>query len=411
MQAIQTINPWNYILPWPHPLKSTRKKQKGANAHSLNGLCQSSDDPLVHEFVKSYKLLSIFQKSKSKQVEEDILIDKFVSNPNYVAPKNPIVLCHGLSGFDRLILIPSIYSLTKLIKNSISSNLSDHFLNEDDINEAQHDEKLVPNLIEVEYWIDIKEKLEKLGCTVITTRVPSFGSIEERAEALHSFLEKETKKLGTLQDSANPVKLNLIAHSMGGLDCRYLISKIPKKNYKILSLTTISTPHRGSEMADYVVNLFETLKTAISSNTNNEHPMNPPLLPLCFYQLTTTYMKYFNLITPDDPSVSYFSYGCYFEPKWYNVFSMSWKIIADATNNAPNDGMVTVSSSKWGQYQGTLCNVDHLDIINWKNKLKTDVNKALLNLSNEKVKAMVKPDLDILQFYIQITDTLAKKGF
>lgn len=39
----------------------------------------------------------------------------------------------------------------------------------------------------------------------------------------------------------------------------------------------------------------------------------------------------------------------------------------------PNDGLVSVASSKWGGeegYKGTLVEVSHLDLINWTNRLK-----------------------------------------
>jgi triacylglycerol lipase len=41
-----------------------------------------------------------------------------------------------------------------------------------------------------------------------------------------------------------------MAHSMGGLDCRYLISKVRPEEYTPLSLKTISTPHHGSPFMD-----------------------------------------------------------------------------------------------------------------------------------------------------------------
>jgi triacylglycerol esterase/lipase EstA (alpha/beta hydrolase family) len=39
----------------------------------------------------------------------------------------------------------------------------------------------------------------------------------------------------------------------GGLDCRYLISVLKPTKFKVISCTTISTPHRGSSFADYVI--------------------------------------------------------------------------------------------------------------------------------------------------------------
>ncbi|CAI1818397.1 hypothetical protein SEUBUCD646_0B01880 [Saccharomyces eubayanus] len=319
---------------------------------------------------------------------QDVTIDSLILSDSYTPPKNPIVFCHGLSGFDRLILIPSVFQLTTLISNSIAHNMTENFMKD---GEDESDTKY-PNLVEIEYWIGVKKFLQSKGCTVITTKVPGFGSIEERATALDAQLRKEVQKIDS-KDKRH--SLNLIAHSMGGLDCRYLISNIKNRGYDILSLTTISTPHRGSEMADYVVDLFENL---------NSLRVPQKILPISFYQLTTTYMKYFNLVTPNSPKVSYFSYGCSFVPKWYNVFCTPWKIVYQRSKGRPNDGLVTIDSSRWGEYRGTLKGMDHLDVINWKNKLQDDWSKYFhTNTIEEKI--------DILNFYLKITDDLAKKGF
>ncbi|CCF59952.1 hypothetical protein KAFR_0I01710 [Kazachstania africana CBS 2517] len=356
---------------------------------SFTQLADTYKDISVRSFVARYNQFLQNDRSPHKHdIEAPNSIRSILPNPNYIPPKNPIVLCHGLSGFDQLILLPSVQTITKLLMSGLKTSHDDYFVQ--DYEESQ-------SIVHIEYWIGIKEMLERQGCTVITTKVPPFGSIEERATALSSFLEYQTAKL---RKGKEKIKLNLIAHSMGGLDCRYLISKLPQKeNYEVISLTTISTPHHGSEMADFIVNLFENMKLKLKINQDET-------LPICFYQLTTNYMKYFNLTTQNDPRVSYFSYGSYFIPKWYNVFSLSWKIIDEATNGKENDGMVTVESSNWGQYQGTLVNVDHLDIINWKNKMQKDINKLF-----ERKASLSDEEINIVQFYLQITDELAKRGF
>lgn len=53
------------------------------------------------------------------------------------------------------------------------------------------------------------------------------------------------------------------------------------------------------------------------------------------------------------------------------MFRLSHKILAEA--EGPNDGLVSVASSRWGGsegYKGTLMGVSHLDLINWSNRLK-----------------------------------------
>lgn len=376
---------------------------------------------LLHSYYLPFTLYSSTNHTKNHQGsvkpiecnDKDVYLESFPPKNHYQVPKNPIVLCHGLSGFDKIILIPSIYQLTRIIRRSILTNNSEHFI-------ETEDERIDNGFLEIEYWIGVKEQLEKKGCTVLVTKVPSFGSIEERALSLHTSLEKETQNLrrtttkneiynvkrdNTASSSiSEPIKLNLIAHSMGGLDCRFLISKIKNKNYKVLSLTTVSTPHRGSEVADYVVNLIQDLK--------NLAPSEPEqlILPPSIRELTTKYMSFFNKTTPNDPTVSYFSYGSCFTPRWFNTFYITWKIIHNLSAGLPNDGMVTVQSSKWGHFRGCLLDTDHLDIINWKNKLQKDLSSSIFNISKAASKSL-KPDIDILNFYLYIADDLAKRGF
>lgn len=67
----------------------------------------------------------------------------------------------------------------------------------------------------------------------------------------------------------------------------------------------------------------------------------------------------------------YFSYGAAVEPSMWSVFRLSHRILAEA--EGPNDGLVSVASSRWGGesgYKGTLMGVSHLDLINWTNRLK-----------------------------------------
>lgn len=66
----------------------------------------------------------------------------------YQAPKNPIILAHGLLGFDELRLVPT---------------------------------HLIPG---IQYWRGITEALAAKDVEVITATVPPSGSIERRAERL-----------------------------------------------------------------------------------------------------------------------------------------------------------------------------------------------------------------------------------
>jgi len=85
------------------------------------------------------------------------------------------------------------------------------------------------------------------------------------------------------------------------------------RNFSVLSVTTVATPHRGSTFADY---FLETVGQA-------RLPQVLSLLDMlpngggdgkAFEFLTTENMKKFNESTPDVKDVQYFSYGAEYDP-------------------------------------------------------------------------------------------------
>ena len=92
---------------------------------------------------------------------------------HYDCPKHPIVLCHGLLGFDSM-RIGEIEPLN------------------------------IPPLAVIHYWKGIKEALEANGNEVFITRVPRSGSVEDRAAILAN----------QIQEHFGGRSINLIGHSM-----------------------------------------------------------------------------------------------------------------------------------------------------------------------------------------------------
>ncbi|GAB0143136.1 hypothetical protein EsHS_00003663 [Epichloe bromicola] len=269
------------------------------------------------------------------------------------APKYPIVLAHGLLGFSELRL---------------------------------------PGLPTIHYWHGIKEALTAQGARVMTTSVPPSGSIGDRAAKLADEIAAQ---------HAGPV--NIIAHSMGGLDARYMISKMAAQTQRaagriqVASLTTVSTPHRGSPFADYVLRsssgimylprLYSVLERA-------------GLGTRAFAQLTTEYMTgTFNRDVVDDDKVRYFSYGAVMDPPpLLSPFRLPMSIVE--RSQGANDGLVSVESSRWGVYQGTLLGVNHLDLINWSNRVRWMVKRWM----------GVRRGFNAVAFYLGVADMLAKEG-
>ncbi|OWB76212.1 hypothetical protein B5S32_g362 [[Candida] boidinii] len=379
--------------------------------------------PIVNK--KSYS--TVINKNDSDDSSESGIYEPD-SDGDYQMPKYPIVLCHGFSGFDRLIYLPNIKFFNETanalsgsqqdkisIENdkNINSQLSNTSNNNNENKDNNSDNNLknfndivtLDDGIELlEYWNGIKKELRSRGCIVFSAKVPPFGTIEERAKVLNKFIttnvENFKKKLKNIKNynlkikdeikisskKKTPIKVNLVAHSMGGLDCRYVISKLEKENYQVVSLTTISTPHRGSSMADFVI---EKIPSGLITNSF-------PSIP----QLTTEYCENeLNPNLPNDPNVKYFSYGASCDLHFNNVFYFSWKIIK--SKEGDNDGMVSVKSAKWGKYLGTIENADHLDLINW-----TNITKRLSSSVGISEPSTFKP----IGLYLDIADNLAKEG-
>jgi len=189
----------------------------------------------------------------------------------------------------------------------------------------------------------IKEALSAQNIEVFTASVPPSGSIEQRALKLAKDIEAH----------ANGRSVNIVAHSMGGLDARYMISQLKPKGVDVKSLVTVATPHHGSAVADYVIDeigpqnlsrLYAFWKRA----TGWEHD--------AFDQLTTRYMmNEFNPRTPDNPDVRYFSYGAMLvdKPPLLSPFRGSHRLLRRL--EGPNDGLVSVESSKWVSCPFTFC--------------------------------------------------------
>lgn len=144
-----------------------------------------------------------------------------------------------------------------------------------------------------------------------------------------------------------------------------MISRLHPANVKVMSLTTVATPHRGSAFADYIFDLVGKANIPRLYKALEYFGLETG----AFRQLTEEYMtEKFNQRTPDVDGIKYYSYGASMQPHLLSVFRQSHKIIERA--EGANDGMVSVASAHWGTYKGTLNHVSHLDLINWTNRLR-----------------------------------------
>jgi triacylglycerol lipase len=128
---------------------------------------------------------------------------------------------------------------------------------------------------------------------------------------------------------------------------------------RVLSLTTIGTPHRGSAFADWGVRRFARLVCPVFEFFGLPYQ--------AFRDLTTAGCKVFNRDTPDARGVRYFSIAGRFQSDW---LAPQWQLPAAIVERkeGPNDGVVSVASARYGE----VCDVwdgDHMNLVNWVHPL------------------------------------------
>ncbi len=89
--------------------------------------------------------------------------------------------------------------------------------------------------------------LREQGNTVYSSRIDGFGKIENNAEQLKQEVLRILAETGA-------EKINIIAHSKGGLDSKYMIKELGMEEC-VASLTTLCTPHQGSPIATNILRL------------------------------------------------------------------------------------------------------------------------------------------------------------
>lgn len=230
----------------------------------------------------------------------------------------------------------------------------------------------------IRYWGNIPKALKDKGAIIYFGGQDAWGTIEENAYMVKSRIQKIITETGI-------DKVNLIAHSKGGLEMRYMISELDMGKH-IASLTTISTPHHGLKMLDLVFKGPNNIYKFVSGITNLIFKLmgdkKPDFYQACF-QMTSNNCRVFNSKYMDDTDVFYQSYASHMkhslsDPKFFLTHFIIKRIEGES------DGMVSIDSAKWGEYKG-LINSDtgsHSDVIGFRvlKKSKPNIQKSYQNI-------------------------------
>lgn len=207
----------------------------------------------------------------------------------------------------------------------------------------------------------IGEELKKDGHAVYVADIDGFGSIESNAEQLKQYVNAVLKK-------ENAEKVNIIAHSKGGLDTKYMITHLDMED-KIASLTTLCTPHNGSIIASKLWDLPKPIKRFIAFFLDGFyrivcHDEHPDCLKAC------------EQLRQADTSMDTLNFS-------YKVYCQSYSTVMDKAKdcfimalplkihhhyeNYTNDGMVSEDSAKFGNYRGRCLDIpiSHSQIVDF----------------------------------------------
>ena len=247
------------------------------------------------------------------------------------------------------------------------------------------------------YWGRIPKVLRAHGAEVFFGGQEANASIERNAELLAKRLERVLAESGA-------EKVNVIAHSKGGMETRYLISTM-KQGRRIASLTTMCTPHNGSVTMDKLMKLGLIMKL-IGVGTDVFKRIGGDKKPdtyRCFEQLTTGYMKRFNAANPDDARVLYRS--CAFLMKhWYSDIIMAVPYIGVRLLNGRSDGFLTPSEVTHGEHRGTFTGTSYRGMSHGD---EVDLRRMRCGITNLDTGEEFR---DITDMYIKFVSELKERG-
>jgi triacylglycerol lipase len=239
------------------------------------------------------------------------------------------------------------------------------------------------NIGPLEYYYGVPEALRADGHDIWVAQVDAYNSSEVRGAELQTFVESVLMQTGA-------DKVNLICHSQGALDCRYVASNIGSH---VGAVVNIAGPNRGDPVADVatqalpgptqdaVAALLSLFGGVIDGGAGNQNAK------AAIDALSSAGAAAFSAAHPDDPRVAYYSIAgrtnkalgdqdcgtatpvpfiSRYDQYVSNVnplLSATAGIINSSFTPPPtNDGLVTVASAKWGVFLGCIP-ADHLEEI------------------------------------------------
>lgn len=245
------------------------------------------------------------------------------------------------------------------------------------------------------YWGRIPRELERNGAKIYYGNHHSASSIAFCAEELSARIKQ-------ILDETGAEKVNIIAHSKGGLDCRYAISKLGMAPY-VASFTTINSPHKGCQYADTLLTVIPNHVKNKVANTYNKAlrhlgDIDPDFLTAMSNLTATFCTKLAEELDDAEEKHGIYrqSIGSIMGSSKSAGFPLNYFYMIVSDFDGPNDGLVCDKSFEFGEKFTLLTpkgkkGISHMDIIDLT---KRDV-----------------PDFDVREFYVELVSDLKNRGY
>ena len=242
------------------------------------------------------------------------------------------------------------------------------------------------------YWGRIPRELEINGATIYYGNHQSADAIADSAGELAQRIRQIVEETGC-------EKVNIIAHSKGGLDCRYAIAKLGMGEH-VASLTTVSTPHKGCVYVDYLLGrTSQKFQDFVAKRYNRTYRFfgdHDPDFMAAVKDLTASSCENFNReITYVPEHIFCQSIGSVIKSFLGARFPMILVYPWAKRHDGIGDGLVGANSFPWGERYTLLTpkrlrSISHCDM--------TDLYRK-----NQR-------HFDVREFYVQLVSDLRERG-
>ncbi len=246
------------------------------------------------------------------------------------------------------------------------------------------------------YWGRIPAELEKNGATVY------YGNHQSAAPVTNSAREL-ADRIRQITDETGCGKVNVIAHSKGGLDIKTAVAKLGIAD-KVASIITVNTPHKGCEFAEYLLGKApESLKDSVARAYNSTLRKLGDPDPDFIAAVTDLTASGCRKIRDDTEGFDYKKAGIYtasigscMKKAASGAFPLNMSYHLVKMFDGPNDGLVGEGSFKWGEDYRFL-----------ENKKTRGISHGdMIDLNRENI-----PGFDVREFYVGLVSDLKNRGF